>query len=397
MQAGKQFFFPFTIFFVFSSAVLFSQNSDSTLHNGYWTDPAIWSKGVTPSDTDFVYIKNHVILDTDVTMISPGMVYITGNGALCGDHDFSGSFINYGPLQVRNITVTDTSYSYAHWMISNSATVLVGADWTTYSPGYGCVGCPFTCNPVIPPIADFNSNTTICAGKTIQFSDLSTNSPTSWSWFFPGGSPSISPQKNPAITYNQAGVFDVTLVASNSIGSDTITKLYYINVLPAPVLLHTNDTTINYGNTVTLIASGGGGYLWSTGDTTSSIFAQPSQTTIYTITATNSYGCTTADNITVNIEPCNLFFLPNAFSPNGDGENDSLKIYYRNSDCIENLHLIIYDRWGEKVYTTDDKYFRWGGNQESGEQHTKVFAYNLYVKFTDGKEMNRRGNITLLR
>lgn len=86
-------------------------------------------------------------------------------------------------------------------------------------------------NPNVAPIADFTADlTTICFGGSIQFSDASTLGPTSWSWSFPGGTPSTSSQQNPTITYNSAGTYAVTLTASNAYGNDSETKTGYITV-----------------------------------------------------------------------------------------------------------------------------------------------------------------------
>jgi len=84
---------------------------------------------------------------------------------------------------------------------------------------------------VNPPVADFTANTTsINEGGSVNFTDLTTNNPTSWSWTFGGGTPSTSTAQNPTITYNTAGTYSVTLTASNSAGSDSETKTNYITV-----------------------------------------------------------------------------------------------------------------------------------------------------------------------
>jgi len=84
---------------------------------------------------------------------------------------------------------------------------------------------------VNPPVADFTANTTsINEGGSVNFTDLTTNNPTSWSWTFSGGTPSTSTAQNPTITYNTAGTYSVTLTASNSAGSDSETKTNYITV-----------------------------------------------------------------------------------------------------------------------------------------------------------------------
>ena len=91
-----------------------------------------------------------------------------------------------------------------------------------------------TVNPITdPPVVDFVAdNTTITVGQTVNFTDLSTNMPTSWDWTFSGGTPASSSQQNPTITYDVPGTYDVTLTASNSIGSGTETKTAYITVTP---------------------------------------------------------------------------------------------------------------------------------------------------------------------
>jgi subtilisin family serine protease len=86
----------------------------------------------------------------------------------------------------------------------------------------------------LPPVADFIANqTTIIAGQNVTFTNLSTYNPTSYSWTFAGGTPGTSTAANPpAITYNTPGTYNVTLVATNSNGSDTELKTAYITVLP---------------------------------------------------------------------------------------------------------------------------------------------------------------------
>jgi len=83
-----------------------------------------------------------------------------------------------------------------------------------------------------PPVADFVANfTSITAGGSVTFTDLSTYTPTTWTWNFPGGTPaSFSGQNPPPIVYNTPGLYNVTLTASNANGTDTETKSNYINV-----------------------------------------------------------------------------------------------------------------------------------------------------------------------
>jgi agmatine deiminase len=88
--------------------------------------------------------------------------------------------------------------------------------------------------PLQPPDAQFTADhTSINAGDSVQFTDLSTNGPTSWSWSFPGGTPSTGTDQNPSVTYNTPGTYDVTLTVYNSVGNDTETKVDYITVQEA--------------------------------------------------------------------------------------------------------------------------------------------------------------------
>jgi PKD repeat protein len=85
-----------------------------------------------------------------------------------------------------------------------------------------------------PPVAAFTaSTTTVTVGGSVNFTDQSTNSPTSWSWTFESGTPGSSTSQNPTVTYNSVGTFNVSLTAYNIAGSDNETKVDYITVNPA--------------------------------------------------------------------------------------------------------------------------------------------------------------------
>ncbi|HNQ67233.1 MAG TPA: PKD domain-containing protein [Bacteroidales bacterium] len=104
------------------------------------------------------------------------------------------------------------------------------------------------------PVADFVGNpTTVTVGGTVNFTDLSTNTPTSWSWTFAGGTPPTSTAQNPSIVYNTAGTYNVTLTATNASGSDAETKNLYIEVVAAGTVaanFTANPTTLTEGGVV---------------------------------------------------------------------------------------------------------------------------------------------------
>lgn len=391
-------FFAFSIG-LFLPFILFSQSISSTLYNGYWSDPAIWSKGACPASTDSVIINHNIILDQDVVLQSPGRLVISLSGEICGDHSFTGSFTHYGSIKVNKLEITDTSYTYGEWKVYPNGINLVKGKWFTYAPGYGCT-CPFTCNPIVPwqsPIADFGYPATICSGQTVQFKDMSQYYPTAWQWSFPGGMPVTSSQQNPIVTYNQSGIYDVTLISSNMLGEDTLFKANYVHVIPSPTVLVSSNTSINYGDSTILVATGGPPYTWDTGDTGSSISVSPTSITSYTVVVTAANGCTRADVVTVYVEPCPVLFLPNAFSPNADGENDFLQLYNDNQRCVKEVSIQIFDQWGTMVFSSTDRYFQWNGADGTALLNPGVFVYNLQIKMFDDSTMNKQGNISLVR
>ncbi|MCE2788957.1 MAG: PKD domain-containing protein [Saprospiraceae bacterium] len=77
--------------------------------------------------------------------------------------------------------------------------------------------------------------TMVLAGSEVQFADLTSGGPTSWSWQFEGGSPQFSQDQNPSVKYEEAGSFGVTLIASNQVGSDTVFVADYIKVVASSV------------------------------------------------------------------------------------------------------------------------------------------------------------------
>jgi len=152
------------------------------------------------------------------------------------------------------------------------------------------------------------------------------------------------------------------------------------------------------GNIIDLIASGGNTYLWNTGETGSSISVSPSQTTTYTLIGINGPGCADTAYVTVIVEEEIIegeLFTPNIFSPNGDGSNE---IFYVRSTGFSEFLLIIYDRWGEKVYESTDNKEGWDGTFNGKPMSPGVFVYYVIARYNqDNTEVTKEGNITLIR
>ncbi len=161
----------------------------------------------------------------------------------------------------------------------------------------------------VPPTPSFTTAaTTVCAGQSVAYTNTSTGSPTSYSWSFPGGTPSTSTSASPTVTYSTAGTYNVVLTATNASGSNTTTMTNYVtvNAVPAaPTVTTGGATTFCAGGSVTLTSSAGNSYLWSNGATTQSISATTAGT--YTVQVTNAANCqsvaSAATTVTVNPLP----------------------------------------------------------------------------------------------
>ncbi|PCI93606.1 MAG: hypothetical protein COB15_16100 [Flavobacteriales bacterium] len=155
-----------------------------------------------------------------------------------------------------NVVVTDLDIQYS------SSKLKVG----TFGRGIWDIdlNTPF----VQAPVASFTSNfTSICETNCVNFTDNSTNTPTSWSWSFPGGTPSSSTQQNPTnICYPNSGTYNVTLTATNSGGSDILTMTNYINVNSLPTTANVTGVAApceSTSQTYTATSTGATSYIWS--------------------------------------------------------------------------------------------------------------------------------------
>ena len=169
--------------------------------------------------------------------------------------------------------------------------------------------------PTEPPVASFTASVTqICVGQTVTFTDTSTNIPSAWTWTFEGGTPATSTDQNPVITYNTPGVYDVTLMAANYNGTNTVVATDQIIVYAYPVITSTTPASRCDSGTVTLQASTNVGTLnWydaATGGTlvgTGTSFTTPSlsSTTTYYVESLNGVCSSSRSAVvaTVNTTP----------------------------------------------------------------------------------------------
>jgi len=120
----------------------------------------------------------------------------------------------------------------------------------------------------------------------------------------------------------------------------------------------------------------------------------------YSVTVTNADGCVisaqTSNDLIVQDPACDMetIFIPNAFSPNGDGENDVLQVY---GNYISDMELLIFNRWGEKVFHGKSQAEVWDGQFEGKALPAEVYGYYLRVMCPPDQEYITKGSIVLLR
>lgn len=126
--------------------------------------------------------------------------------------------------------------------------------------------------------------------------------------------------------------------------------------------------------------------------------ASPNTTTTYTARIFLGSGCVLQRDVTVTVLFPNcedpFVFFPTGFSPNGDGENDILKL---ESQFAEEVYWAVYNRWGQKVFETNDLNGFWDGTFKGEPQPVETYGYYLRIRCLGGTETVRKGNVTLLR
>jgi gliding motility-associated-like protein len=196
-----------------------------------------------------------------------------------------------------------------------------------------------------------------------------------------------------SITVNGIGQYAVMVTDVNGCkGSDT-TAIDRIYPLPADFL--PADTAIcSYGMVELKPHASFSRYLWSTGaGSPSIIISQPGR---YWLEVTDLNACPGRDTVLVNPKQCMAgFYIPSAFSPNGDGKNDLFRplLFGR----VKQYSFTIYNRWGAVVFQTSEVGKGWTGKAAGTPQETSVFVWTCTYQFEGGEVKTEKGTVTVLR
>jgi len=195
----------------------------------------------------------------------------------------------------------------------------------------------------------------------------------------------------------------VTIVANNPLCGVAVDSVKLI-VFDLPYIIAGNDTVIGIGGEVDLWAYAYGygdiAYEWipeatdCKTDDCAQIYVVPDQATLYIVTATDAHQCHNSDTVLVDISGYQEIFIPNIFSPNGDGQNDFLEI---EGPRLFNYEIQIYDRWGKLVFRSTEQKDKWGGTFKGTPLAEQTFVYTLVGETVLGEKINLSGNVTIVK
>ncbi len=253
-----------------------------------------------------------------------------------------------------------------------------------------------------PPVAEFEASPSeVCQGEPMQFTDKSdgVTSPVS-KWFWRFGDGGIDSVASLSHTFGRANYFDVKLTVTNGEGCSA-SSVRRVKVNAYPKIEMPDNVYIKPGTStvlrpqVTGINSTNVSYAWTPGlylDRTDvkNPVSEPPADQVYVLTVVAGTGCSSTDSIKVNL--LKDLKPPNAFSPNGDGINDTWKI--PNLEYYAGCEIQVFDRYGRIAYKTTGYNKPWDGTTGGKPLPTGVYYYiidpkNGYERFT--------GSVTILR
>ncbi len=269
-------------------------------------------------------------------------------------------------------------------------------------------------NPVIAFTVDDPNGCPVHCGA---FTDLSTigggDNIVSWDWNFGDGSAVDSTTQNTSHCFTQTGFYDVSLTATSNHGCiSTLTNIHMVQVYATPVAdFNPNPTNATVLNPVVTLENASSpdvnywNYYFGDGDSISPSTSSPVHTYpngeassyLATLIVHNADGCWDTIRKPVDIGPEFTFYIPNAFTPNGDGVND---YFFGQGIGIVDYDIYIFDRWGNMIYHGDNIYAsKWDGKANHGSDVAQQDVYVWKVKLKDvfGKTHNYIGTVTLVR
>lgn len=273
---------------------------------------------------------------------------------------------------------------------------------------YGCIDTVqqlVVLHPV-PAMQFAPAATSGCEDFTVTFnetSQLNGSSVVNWLWDFGDGN--FTYTQNPTHTYNDPGSFYPSLVITTSDGCTfTDTMNFPIVVYPKPVSDFTyapQPVTIIQPDVVfTDLSSGAMYWEYDFGDFDGSIQQNPthtySDTGHYTVQqiVINQFGCADTSDQVVPILAEFTYYIPNAFTPNGNGNNE---FFIGQGEGIREFTMYIFDRWGNLMYETHNQHQGWDGTSGGTPCQQDAYVYRIIIRDVLGEEHKYMGHVSLIR
>ncbi|MEQ1796912.1 MAG: gliding motility-associated C-terminal domain-containing protein [Lacibacter sp.] len=237
-------------------------------------------------------------------------------------------------------------------------------------------------NVFINPVVQLNKDTGLCAGTS---KILDAGNFTSYLWN--NGSTGKS------VTVNTTGLYSVTVTDQNGckgIDSSSITVMY-----PSPSFFLPSDTAIcSYGKLDLKAASSFETYLWSSNQTSPAITISKPGT--YWLQVKDSNNCLGTDSILVNLKQCMTgFFIPTAFTPDGNQLNDDIKPFVFGN--VLKYEFTIFNRWGQIIFQTSDLLKGWDGTLKGYQQDSGTYSWVCRYQLDGEKPQIQKGTFILIR
>jgi gliding motility-associated-like protein len=367
------------------------------------------------SSSNFYYKQNRIICYGDTTYIG-STAYTTSGTYLDTLQNFMGCDsiikLTLTVLPILNVDlgkdtslcmgqtlVLDAGAGHAAYFWNNNFSDSTRQSITAHTTGYNWVsiknqnGCTYTDTIEIKnmypiPVAAAGQDTTICNGKTIQ---LTASGGTSYKWL-PGGEEQATIQVSPSSTTHYA------VIVNNSNHCGSATDEVIVTVKPAvstPVFENTYREHCFDSGPLTIGASWGNSYLWTTGDTTQ--FISIHQEGTYHMTMLTNFNCPVSSQIFVKEICIPKLFVPDAFSPNSDGLHDALEIFGK---YFKNFEIKIFNRWGEIIFISTDRNIQWDGTYRGEDMPIGTYPWRISYRsiFEDDSDIKiLKGSVTLIR
>jgi len=382
------------------------------------SNPAINNPTVnTSSNLSYLLIVQHVCVDSvtvnvtaePISAISPDQI------VLCSDNPIvtlSGNSFGTGQNFVWS-TQPNYSDTLNTQLWDSTAVINQTAGIVTYyfrvESANGCIEDDTTVVVISDLTIDVTPDKYICQGDTISLTATNNFTGNPMDFFWSPASEIIGAIDVETITV--APLINTTYYVTAVNDSGCVFKdsvLVEVSLLNEAMVIVTVDLDSLLEGTSTMVhAQPEPGYVYSwepaqyvADPTAANTLASPEKTTIFTCTVSDPRNASCSYKKGVEIEVYEIhcgepeIFIPNAFTPNYDGEHDKYRV---EGQVIEKLELKIYNRWGQLVFETTDKEEYWDGKFKGELVDPEVFVYHLQVTCVDGQEFLKKGNITVIR